>query len=306
MLKTVARTVVVGAMVLALAACGYDTSATFNADGSVTVGLKFLFPKSLMQGTSGTSVSGFSSSDIANANTALRKKYPGGKVTVVTEGDETGALITIPFKTEKDAFAFLTQPSTLSPSKATSGSSLGLNLSNTGGLFSSASHSASGATDTYSFKTAPQQQPSPSPGSQQVLTDDEVASIFTITFALTVPHVITSAPGALFTLDRKTAIWKLHWTRSETLTATTGPDTGLVANVAGLPDMRLVIAVAFIAIGGGFLLGMFLTWRGLLGPRPQHQPAPVVAQAPVAPPPATQSSVDWPGPPPGAPPPGSN
>ncbi len=306
MLKAVAGMVVVGALVLALAACGYDTSATFNADGSVTIGLKFLFPKSLMQGSSGTSVSGFSASDIANANTALQKKYPGGKVTVVTEGDETGALITIPFKNEKDAFAFLTQPSTLSPSKATSGSSLGLNLSDTCGLFKSASHTTSGATDTFSFKTAAQVQPSPSPGSQQVLTDDEVASIFTITFALTVPHVITSAPGALFTLDRKTAIWKLHWTRSETLTATTGPDAGLVANVSALPDMRLVIAIAFIAIGAGFLLGMFLTWRGVLGrPHAQPQLAPVVAQVPVAPPPATPSSVDWPGPPPGAPPPGS-
>jgi hypothetical protein len=302
MLKAVARTVVVGALVLALASCGYDTSATFNADGSVTVGLKFLFPKSLMQGSSGTSVSGFSASEIANANTALQKKYPGGKVTVVTEGDETGALITIPFKTEKDAFAFLTEPSTLSPSKATSGSSLGLNLSNTGGLFTSASHATSGATDTYSFKTAAQPQPSPSPGSQQVITDDEVASIFTITFALTVPHVITSAPGALFTLDRKTAIWKLHWMRSETLTATTGSDAGLVANVSALPDMRLVIAVAFIAIGAGFLLGMFLTWRGLRGRRaPQLQPAPVVAQAPAGPAPAPDTV--WPGPPPGAPPP---
>ena len=306
MLIAVARAVVVGALVLSLAACGYDTSATFNADGSVTVGLKFLFPKSLMQGTSGTSVSGFSASDIANANAALQKKYPGGKVAVVTEGDETGALITIPFKTEKDAFAFLTQPSTLSPSKATSGSSLGLNLSDTGGLFTAASHTTSGASDTYSFKTAAQAQPSPSPGSQQVLTDDEVASIFTITFALTVPHVITSAPGALFTLDRKTAIWKLHWTRSETLTATTGPDTGLVANVSALPDMRLVIAVAFIAIGAGFLLGMFLTWRGLL---PHRQPAGSAGAQPsaFAQPPAGSAPAEaptaWPGPPPEAPPP---
>src|SRR6266851_7879475 len=255
-----------------------------------------------MQGTSGTSVSGFSASDIANANTALRKKYPGGKVTVVTEGDETGALITIPFKTEKDAFAFLTQPSTLSPSKATSGSSLGLNLSNTGGLFTSASHTTSGANDTYSFKTAAQQQASPSPGSQQVLTDDEVASIFTITFALTVPHVITSAPGALFTLDRKTAIWKLHWTRPQTFTATTGSDAGLVASVSPLQDSRLVLAVGFTAIAVGFLLGLFLTWRTLR--RPALQPAAQVAMSPVAPaPPAVDSATAWPGPPPEAPPP---
>ena len=171
----------------ALVVLPYDASATFHDDGSVTVGLKLLFPKSLMSGSSGTSVSGMSPSDIASANTKLQKKYPGGKVTAVTEGDETGALITIPFKSEKDAFAFLTQPSTLNPSKATSGSGVGLNLSNTGGLFTSAKHTTSGSSDTYTFKTAAQPQASPSPGTQQVITDDEVASIFSITFALTVP-----------------------------------------------------------------------------------------------------------------------
>ena len=306
MLKTAAWMTLVAAVVLVIAGCGYDTSATFNADGSVTVGLKFLFPKSVMQGTSGASVSGLSASDIANANATLQKKYPGGKVTVVTEGDETGALISVPFKTEKDAFAFMTQPSTLNPSKATSGSGVGLNLSNTGGLFTSAKHTTSGSSDTYTFKTAAQPQASPSPGTQQVITDDEVASIFSITFALTVPHVITSAPGALFTLDRKTAIWKLHWTRSETLTATTGSDAGLVANVTPLQDSRLLVAVGFFAIAAGFLLGIFLTWRGLL---PRRQPAAAMASQPApfaqppGPPPGMETPAAWPGPPPEAPPP---
>ena len=298
--------VVAGVVALSMAACGYDTSATFNADGSVNIGLKFLFPKSVMQGTNGASVTGFSAADIANANAKLQAKYPGGKVVVVTEGDESGALITIPFKTEKDAFDFLTQPSGLTAPSASSGTSAGVNLSNTGGLFTSATHTASGSTDTYTFKTAAQAQPSPSPGSQQVLTDDEVASIFTITFAITVPHVITSAPGALFTLDRKTAIWKLHWTKSETLTATTSSaaDVGLVANVSSAADMRLVIAVGFVAIGLGFLLGMLLTWRGL---RQRRMAVVGVGQpVPFAPPPAQAApppDVQWPGPPPGAPPP---
>src|SRR5207248_1084967 len=76
---------------------------------------------SLMQGGASGSVNGFSPADIAKANAELNKKYPGGKITIVTEGDESGALITIPFKNEKDAFAFMTQPSELNPSGATSG-----------------------------------------------------------------------------------------------------------------------------------------------------------------------------------------
>src|SRR5205823_9524493 len=93
--------------------------------------------------------------DIATANTKLQATYPGAKVTSVTEGDEAGALITVPYKSEKDAFAFLTQPSKLSQSGATSGSDLKLNLSNTGGLFTSATHTTSGQQDTYTFRTAP-------------------------------------------------------------------------------------------------------------------------------------------------------
>jgi hypothetical protein len=250
----------------AAASCGADTAATFNPDGSMTVGIKFLFPRSVMQGGNGMSVSGLSASDIASSNKQLQQHYPGAKITTVTEGDESGALVTIPFKTEKDAFAFLTQPSKVSPS---GGSKVGLNLGNTGGLFSTATHTTSAGADTYTFKTVAQTQPSPSPGTQTVITDDELQSIFTLTFAITVPHVITSAPGALFTLDRKTAIWKLHWTRSETLTATTGQDAGLVASLTPGEDWRLLIAIAFIAVAAGFLLGMVISWRGLrLRPQP--------------------------------------
>jgi hypothetical protein len=301
--RKLAAGVFVAIALLITAGCGFDTSATFNADGSVTVGLKLLFPKSLMSGTSGTTVSGFTQADIANANAALRKKYPGGKVTAVTEGDETGALITVPFKTEKEAFAFLTQPSTMSPSGAASGSGVGINLSNTGGLFTSANHTTSGVNDTYTFKTAPQPLPSPSPGEQQIITDDEIASIFSITFALTVPHVITSAPGAVFTLDRKTAMWKLSWTKAQTLTATTGPDTGPVAAVTPLQDWRLLIAVGFTAIAIGFLLGMLLTWRGLLRPAQHLVAAPAAVPTATPAPPQPDPSVAWPSPPSEAPPP---
>ena len=292
------------AVVAATAACGFDTSATFSSDGSVTVGLKFLFPKSLMSGANGASVSGFSPSDIASANSKLQSKYPGGKVTVVTEGDESGALITVPFKNEKDAFAFMTQPSKLSPSASSSGSGLNLNLSNTGGMFTSANHTTSGESDTYTFKTAPAAQPTPSPGSQNILTEDDLASMFTVTFALTVPHTITSAPGALFSLDRKTAIWKLSWLHAQTLTATSRPDSGLVSSISPVQgDARIAIAVGFIAISVGFLLGMFLTWRGLL-PRRRPALAPALAARPVAPePPLAESAGPWQGPPPGAAPP---
>lgn len=294
----------VATALLFAAGCGYDASATFNADGSVTIGVKLLFPKSLLSGSNGATVSGFSPADIANANTQLRKKYPDGKVVAVTEGDETGALITVPFKSEKEAFAFLTQPSTLSPSGAASGSGVGINLSNTGGLFTSATHTTSGGGDTYTFKTAAQPLPSPAPGEQQIVTNDEIASIFVITFSLTVPHVITSAPGAVFTLDRKTAIWKLSWTKSQTLTATTGPDTGPVAATSPLQDWRLLLAVGFITLALGFLGGMFLAWRGLLRPAPRPVAAPfVVPPAAGAPPSTPGQPVAWPSPPSEAPPP---
>lgn len=310
--RKLAAGVLAAAALLLSAGCGLDSSATFNADGSVTIALKLLFPKSLMSGSSGAAVSGFSPADIARSNTQLRKKYPNGKVVAVTEGDETGALITVPFKSEKEAFAFLTQPATTTPAGATSGSGLNLNLSNLGGPFTSAIHTTSGGNDTYTFKTSPQPLPSPAPGDQQIVTNDELASIFVITFALTVPHVITSAPGAVFTLDRKTAIWKLSWTKAQTLTATTGPDTGPVAsNGSPLQDWRLLLAVGFTAIALGFLLGMFVTWRGLLlrpaarlgGAPGMASPAPGAPSAPPEQPTQPSEPVAWPSPPSETPPP---
>ena len=258
--------------VLAAAGCGYDASATFNADGTVTVGLKLLFPKDLMDGANGASISGFTATDLSQAGAALDKKYPGATVTSVTEGDESGAAVTIPFQTEKAAFDFLTAPPQMSPSGATSGTGVSVDLSNTGGLFTAASHTTSHGVDTYSFTTAAQPLTSPSPGSQQVISDSEIASIFTVTFSLTLPRVITSAPGAVFTFDRQTATWKLGWTRSETLTATTGPpETGLVAAVTPATDMRLATLVGVVAIFVGVLIGMLMPWQRM-------RPAPVAPE----------------------------
>ncbi len=301
-----ARGVLAAVVLLASVGCGFDTSATFNSDGSVIVGLKFMIPKSLLDSGSRVNVTGLSPSDIASSQAKLQKEYPGAKVMRVTEGDETGAAATIPFKTEKEAFTFLTAPSKLSASGASSGSGLGLNLSDTGGFFKTATHTTSGGTDTYSFTTSPPPTPSPSPGSQSIPgADAALLAVFVITFSITVPHEITSAPGALFTLDRKTAIWKLSLVSPQTLTATTGSDAGLVASVSPSQDFRLVIAVGFIAVAVGFLLGMLLTWRGLLRPRPQPAPMAVGAMTPTtpqAPAPPTEP-VAWPGPPPEAPPP---
>src|SRR5207302_9082265 len=152
-------------------------------------------------------------------------------------------------------------------------------------------------------KTAPTPMATRAPGEQQMISQDEIASIFIVTFAVTLPHVITSAPNALFTFDRKTAIWKLSWTKSQTLTATTGSDVGLLATVSPLEDARLVIAVGFTAVAVGFLLGMFLTWRGLLRPAPPRAIEPIGPVPTMAEPPAIQMPNAWPGPPPEAPPP---
>ena len=301
----VAKAIAAVAVAMLMAACGYEASTSFNSDGSVTVGLKFLFPKALMEGTGTTgSVSGFSPADIAKANAELNQKYPGGKITLVTEGDESGALITIPFKNEKDAFAFITQPSQLNPSGATSGTSPpSINLSQTGGLFATATHTTSGQSDTYTFTTVAPAIPSPSPGSQSPITTDELASIFTVTFAPTLPHEITSAPGALFTLDRKTAIWKVNWTKAETFTATTGPQlAGFSSAGAQGPSAGITVGVGLVAIAVGFLLGAVQPWRRLR--------TPAVAPALVPQMPAQLESTPMPpgtfsGPPPGAPPPPS-
>jgi hypothetical protein len=300
---------VTAALMLATAACGYGAGATFNQDGSVSVSLKFLFPKSLMTaGAAGGSVTGLSPSDIQKANAELASKYPGAKIEVVTEGEESGAQVTIPFKTEKDAFAFMTQPSQLSPTGVTSGAGSSIDLAKTGGLFASATHTTSGTSDTYTFKTQPQPLPSPSPGSQDLVGADVVDSLFNVTFSLTVPQQITSAPDALFTLDRKTAVWKLSLTRAQTLTATTGPSVALAGFASnggsGGQSPFLVIGVALVAIGLGFAFGMLSPWRRLGAPAVVPGGGPIAA-APVefvpsngAPPVGQPMSTTPPGPPP--------
>jgi hypothetical protein len=304
----VARIVLTVAVLFGAAACGYDTSTTFNADGSVTVSMKFLFPTALMQGGATGSVQGFSASDITAANASLAAKYPGAKITTVTEGTETGAQLTVPFKNEKDAFTFLTTPSQLSPSGSLSGAASSIDLSNTGGLFSAANHTTDGQTDTYTFTTQPTALPSPSPGSQSPISVDELASIFSVTFSLTVPHEITSAPGALFTLDRKTAIWKVSWvsTQAQTFTATTGSGGGVAGTSSGAAQGQspiIVIGVALVAIVAGFALGMLGPWRRRTAAAPAEGPA---AFTPPSVPSATEPQPElppgtMPGPPPGAP-----
>ena len=311
MQKLAARTVVLASIVLAAIACGYDASTTFNADGSVAVGLKLLFPKALMQGSSGTSLSGMTPADISKANASLGAKYPGAKVTRVDEGTDAGVLITVPFKTEKDAFAFLTAPTKLNPAGAATGSGASVDLSNTGGLFSSATHTTSAQSDTYTFKTQPPPPASPDP--QSPIPADELASIFSVTFSLTVPHEITSAPGALFTLDRKTAIWKLSLTQPQTLTATTAPSAstvGFAANSAQAQSPALIVGVGLAAIAIGFVVGMFGPWRQLFGRAKVPAPAPASDLAVFNPTPhgpaegeAVTAPSSWAGPPAGTPPP---
>src|SRR5207237_7285137 len=78
--RVIGRALLVASVLFAAVACGYDTSATFNADGSVTVGMKFLFPKSLMQPGSGNTVKGFSPFDITLAQAKIEKYLLYGKV----------------------------------------------------------------------------------------------------------------------------------------------------------------------------------------------------------------------------------
>jgi hypothetical protein len=292
-------------MLLAAAGCGYDVSATFNADGTVGLGLKFLLPKSLLQGGQGVTVSGFSDADIAKANSELASKYPGAKVAKVTEGNQAGVLLTIPFKTEKDAFAFMTEPTKLNPAGAASGSS-NIDVGNTGGLFVSATHSASGQADTYTFKTQAQPPSSPSPGSTSAGVDD-LSSIIRITFSLTVPHEITSAPGALFTQDRKTAIWELSLTEAETLTATTSSSAtlaGFAANAPAGQSSAILIGVGLAAIALGFALAKITPWLFVRGPVVVPATAPADLQWPAGSPPAPEPPAGvMAGPPPEMPPP---
>ncbi len=297
-------------MLLAAAGCGYDVSTTFNADGTVGVGLKFLLPKSLLTPGQGVTVTGFSDADIAKANTEAAAKYPGAKVVKVAEGDQAGVLVTIPFKTEKDAFAFLTQPTNLSPAKAASGSGSNIDVGNTGGLFVSATHTTSGSTDTYTFKTQVPPPASPSPG-QASIGADQLSSIIRITFSLSVPHEITSAPDALFTQDRKTAVWALSLSQAQTLTATTGTSTtlaGFAANGPSGQSSALLIGIGLAAIALGFGLARITPWLFVHGPTvvPATAPpaAPADVQWPAGGPPAVEPSASViPGPPPETPPP---
>jgi hypothetical protein len=297
-------------MLIAAAGCGYDVSTTFNADGTVGVGLKFLLPKSLLTPGQGLTVTGFSDADIAKANTEAAAKYPGAKVVKVAEGDQAGVLVTVPFKTEKDAFAFLTQPTNLNPSGVTSGSSSSIDVGNTGGLFVSATHTTSGQTDTYTFKTQAQPPASPSPGSSANSTAD-LSSVIRITFSLTVPHEITSAPDALFTQDRKTAVWELSLTQAQTLTATTSSTTTLAGFSAHAPSGQssaLLIGVGLVAVALGFALAKVTPWLFVRGPVVVPATAPAAAPAEVpwpagGPPAAEPPAGAFTGPPPEMPPP---
>jgi hypothetical protein len=307
--RTIARIVLIGALLIAAAGCGYDVGATFKADGTVGVGLKFLLPKSLLAGGQGLTVSGFSDADIAKANTELASKYPGAKVVKVTEGEEAGVLLTIPFKTEKDAFAFMTEPTKLNPS-ATSGAGSTIDVGNTGGLFVSATHTTSGPADTYTFKTQAQPPASPSPGSSANPTAD-LSSVIRITFSLTVPHEITSAPDALFTQDRKTAVWTLSLTQAQTLTATTSSTTtlaGFSANAPAGQSSALLIGVGLVAVAIGFALAKVTPWLFVRGPVVVPATAPAAAPPDLAwpaggPPTAEPPAGPLVGPPPEMPPP---
>lgn len=305
--KTLTKTLLIAAMLIAAASCGYDVSATFNADGTVGLGLKFLLPKSLLAGGQGLSVSGFSDADIAKANAELASKYPGAKVLKVSEGDQAGVLLTIPFKTEKDAFAFMTEPTKLNPSSASGAT---IDVGNTGGLFVSATHTTSGQTETFTFKTQAQPLASPSPGSSANPTAD-LSSIIKITFSLTVPHEITSAPNALFTQDRKTAVWELSVTQAQTLSATTSSTTtlaGFAANAPSGQSSALLIGVGLVAVALGFALAKITPWLFVRGPVVVPATAPATAPADLQWPSAGPAAAEPPqgpltGPPPDMPPP---
>jgi hypothetical protein len=271
------RVLAPAALLVLTVGCSYETGAVFNADGTVTVSAGFLFPKSLMTASAGSGgVSGMSASDIKKANSTLSGKYPGAKVELITKGEEQGAKITIPFKNEKDAFNYLTQPSKLDPSATTSGSS-GIDLSNTGGLFQTANHSS----NTYTFTTKPPPPATPDPNNP-LSGADVLDSLFSVTFSLTVPSEITSASGALFTADHKTAIWKISLVTPMVLTATTGS-----ASSAGPLSPLLLVGIGLVAGGLGFVLGLFMPWRrfGSGAAGEPHAPGSPPAYTPPPPPP---------------------
>ena len=307
MLKSAARTLLLVAFLIA-SGCGYEAGATFNGDGSVVVSLKFLVPKALTQSGSGTSVSGISPADIQKANRELAAKYPGAKVFTITEGDETGAEETIPFKTEKEAFAFLTQPSKLA--KGLSGAaSTSLDLGNTGGLFASATHtfqpgaSTPGNSGSRPFRLLPLNL-GPRVNVRYFMSGDQVMWYVSIGLLLstTVPHEITSADGALFTADRKTAIWKLSLVHAQTFVATTGPGgIGLAANTITGISTAVLVGVVLVAVGLGFLGGLVIGWSRMH----LHAAAPAAHAAFVTPAPVDAGSGGVTGPPPDVPPPPS-
>ena len=293
MSRGLARVLAPAALLLLISGCSYETGAVFNADGTVTVSAAFYFPKSLMTGGAGSGgVTGMSPSDIKTANSKLSSQYPGAKVELVTKGEEEGAKITIPFKNEKDAFNYLTQPPKLNPNAASGSGSSGIDLSNTGGIFESATHS----NNTYTFTTKPPPPATPDP--QNPLSGADVLdSLFTVTFSLTLQAEITSAPGALFTADKKTAIWKVSLVTPVTLTATTGG----ASSVSGQVSPLLGVGVGLVAGGLGFVLGLLMPWRrGGSGPS-------AMASVPVYTTPAPAPASQYPGapplPPPGMPPP---
>jgi len=177
-------------------------------------------------------------------------------------------------------------------------------------LFVSATHTTSGQADTYTFKTQAQPTASPSLGAQPNPTDD-LSAIIRITFSLTVPHEITSAPGALFTQDRKTAVWELSLSQTQTLTATTGSSAtlaGFASNVPPGQSSAFLIGVGLVAIALGFLLAKVTPWLFVRGPAVVPAAAPVPAPGaspwPAGEPPAAEAaSSALPGQPPDMPPP---
>src|SRR5260370_2097597 len=100
---------------------------------------------------------------------------------------------------------------------------------------------------------------------------------------MTVQHEITSAPGALFTQDRKTAVWELSMSQAQTITATTGSSAtlaGFASNVPPGQSSAFLIGVGLLAIAVGFLLAKITPWLFLRCPALVPAAAPVPAPEP--------------------------